>query len=85
MPESGSIQITYPSQVEMTNKAATKCHAETTFGKFENGECKVDNTARLITVKGIFAGQGGYKDEIKIVIEDVKNPATNKEGNGFVI
>jgi hypothetical protein len=67
----------------MVDGSATVCTVKTAFGDFT--DCTVSDTSRQITVRNVFANNVGYKDEITIIVEKVKNPATNKPGNGFVI
>lgn len=84
MPATGSVQVTYPSQVTMIDGANTACTVTTTSGTFPTN-CKVTPASLQITVTGIFASNPGYKGPITITVLNVKNPETNKPGNGFVI
>ena len=68
----------------MLDKTATTCRVPTGFGTFDSN-CQVDDESRLITVTGIFSSNAGYLGPITIELDNVKNPATNRIGNGFVI
>lgn len=84
MSATGSIQITYPSKVTMVEGSSTPCKVITEFGEYTD-KCTVSAVTRLITAKGVFADNVGYKGPITITLDKVKNPANNKVVNGFVI
>jgi len=84
MPATGSVQVTYPSKLNMVQGSATPCKVITEFGEFTD-KCTVSEVTRLITLKGVFAENSGYKGPITITVDEVKNPANNKVVNGFVI
>lgn len=84
LPQSGSIQITYPEQIVMTDGDATQCRVKT-FQTFSTG-CTVDSTNRIITIVGVFPTDGSfYSDKIVLTLINVRNPVNNKNLGSFTI
>lgn len=52
-----------------------------------NSTCTIDETARTILIRGAFTESGvdGWTGPVTILLNDVKNPETNKVGTGFSI
>jgi len=68
MSATGSVQITYPSKITMVDGSATPCKVNTEFGEFTD-KCTVSEVTRLITLKGVFADNVGYKGPITITVD----------------
>ena len=84
LPQDGSIQITYPEQLEMTQGDATACQVKT-FQIFSTG-CTVDSVNRIISIVGVFPTDGTfYSADIIITLQGVRNPLNNKNLGSFTI
>ena len=77
---SGSILIQYPSQVQV--EINTKCTLITSRGR-QTDLCSIDLADRSIVIKGMFTTD--YKGPITVILDKVRNPVTNRPGNGFQI
>jgi hypothetical protein len=85
IPTTGSIQMTYPQQITLTDGSNTVCEVTTTAAVYSSN-CVVDPNSQTITVTDIFqSGTGLYGSEISINLKNVKNAINNRPGNGFVI
>ena len=85
LPQSGSIQVTYPSQISLTEGASTACTVQTK-SQASKSACKIDAKASTITIQGLFANEAApYSGPITITLDKVQNALNNKPGNGFVI
>lgn len=70
IPATGSIQMTYPQQISLTEGAATVCTVTTTVQTYTSN-CVVDDNAQTITIKDVFVGSTAYSDLITITLEKV--------------
>ena len=84
LPTTGSIQVTYPLLITLKDGSATECEVSITGTSFTD-KCLIDDSARTITIKGVFASSPGYSGPISIKLQNVQNAINNKPGNGFVI
>jgi hypothetical protein len=89
MPEQGSIQITYPTQIILLSGESTTC---TVTVIDRNGDpqdlankCEIDDTAKTIMIKDIYGGLAPYSHQISVKLDNIKNPPNNRPGNGFMI
>lgn len=84
MPASGSIQIGWPKQVTVTSRFNCKVRTNRLFT--DQSHCSVNRESRTITITGVFEEvKGGWANQISVELGGLKNPVTNKEGEGFVI
>ena len=88
IPKSGSIQISWPQQVEVTSDFTCQVRTNKKFSQKEKPICNVNQESRTITITGVFAevSANGFSDKIRMEFGGVKNPKNNKdERNGFII
>ena len=69
-------------QVELIDGASTECTVSTNTQTFDS-KCQFITSSRSIVIKDIFSKD--YSGKITIVLKNVRNPVSNKPGNGFVI
>ncbi len=86
MPATGAIVVTYPPQLQLKDKASTKCTVQTSFGSYSSN-CKVDLTTRGILITNVFTKNAGYLEPITVILDNVLNPPTNNPAinHGFII
>ena len=82
LPTDGSILVQYPMQVELIDGESTACTVSTSLDTFDT-KCQFITSSSSIVIKDIFSGD--YSGPITIVLGNVRNPVSNKPGNGFVI
>ena len=71
MPATGSIQITWPTEVNVP-KDTVKCIVKTTESYEKN--CVINEDQNSITITGVFAQVTAFKEQITITLEGVVNP-----------
>ena len=70
LPTTGSIQVTYPLLITLKDGSATECEVSITGTSFTD-KCLIDDSARTITIKGVFASSPGYSGPISIKLQNV--------------
>lgn len=84
LPKTGSIQVGYPRQVSIASKF--RCAVRSNRLITDQNICSVNVDSRTITITGAFAEiNGNWANQVSIELQGIKNPITNKEGEGFVI
>lgn len=70
LPSTGSIQVTYPLLITLKDGSATECEVSITGRSFTD-KCLIDDSARTITIKGVFASSPGYSGPVSIKLQNV--------------
>jgi len=84
MPITGSIQVTWPDQISVTNEFVCKVRTNRLFTDQQN--CTVDKASRIITITGVFVEtKNGWANQVSLELAGMRNPVNNKAGSGFVI
>jgi hypothetical protein len=88
IPKTGSIQISWPQQVEVTSDFTCTVRTNRLFSQTEKPICNVNQESRTITITDIFSevSANGFSDQVSMEFGGMKNPKNNKdERNGFII
>jgi len=87
IPRTGSMQISWPRQVQVTSDFGCQVRTNRLFSNKEKPICNVNQESRTITITDVFAEvRYGFSWQVSIEFAGLRNPKNNKdERNGFVI